>query len=100
MNAKQLQSFLVDEIQVEDLVLARAQLTALDVGYQDLGIETPEWVTDKLAQVNREVVNRNRDELERRLKAAEARRAGLATAEEKRQSLDAEIKGLKEKLGK
>lgn len=99
MNAKMLQNLLADEISIDDLILAKAGLDALDAGYQDLGVETPEWVVDKATQVSQEIVNRNRAELQRRLKAAQARRAGLATPEEKRGQLDAEIAALQQKLG-
>lgn len=98
MNAKQLQNLMADEIAIEDLILAKAALGVLDAGYQELGIETPEWVTDKLILVSNEVVNRNRAELQRRLKAAQARRASLATVDEKRKALDDEIAALKQKL--
>lgn len=98
MNASQLKQFLVDDIAIEDLILARGDLAKLDAGYQELNIETPEWVTDKLALVNKEIIDRNRGELQRRLKAAKARRAGLATAEEKRAGLDAEIAALEQSL--
>jgi hypothetical protein len=99
LTAKQLQSLLTDEVQIEDLILAKSALATLDGGYQELGLDTPEWVSDKLTVVSQEIVNRNRAELQRRLKGAEARRAGLATAEEKRGRLDAEIAALKQKLG-
>lgn len=42
--------------------------------------------------------NRNRAELQRMLRTAKARRAGLTTMEEKRGALDAEIAALEQKL--
>lgn len=98
MNAKQLQNLFIDEIAIEDLILAKGQLASLDAGFQDLGVATPEWVSDKLTQVSAEIVNRNRAELQRQLKSAKARRAALATVDEKRASLDAEIAALEQKL--
>lgn len=98
MNSNQLRQFLVDGVSIEDLVLAKADLKTLDAGYQELGIDTPEWITDKLAVVSSEIINRNRAELMRRLKAAKARRVGLASVEEKRKGLDDEIEALEKQL--
>jgi hypothetical protein len=99
MNVQQLQRLLVDDVTLDDLVLAKGLLTVLDQGYQESGVETPEWVIDKLNVVAKEITNKNRVELQRKLRAAQARRATLATPEEKRNVLDSEIKVLQEKLG-
>jgi hypothetical protein len=99
MNAQQLLSLLVDDISIEDLILAKGDLKVLDAGFQELGIDTPEWVTDKLSLVSAEVVSRNKAELMRRLKAARARRMALATPDEKRSKLEQEIAALEQKLG-
>lgn len=98
MTAGKLQQLLTDSVSIDNLILAKAALTNLAAGYQELGVETPEWVVDKFNQVSRELVERNRAELERRLRSAKARRAGLATAEEKRKGLDDEIAQLEAKL--
>lgn len=83
---------------VEELLLAKAQLRTIDDGYQELKLETPEWVTDKLTEVDHEVTMRVRGELMRRLRAAKARRSALRTADEKRVDLDAEIRELEGKI--
>ena len=90
----------VEEIgTVEELILAQSQLRAIDQGYQDLKLTTPEWIIDKLTQTTREIDSRVQGELMRRLRAAEARRSALRTADEKRKDADAEIQELKERLG-
>lgn len=99
MDARYLQKILVDDITIEDLILAEEALKTLDAGFQNLGVSTPEWVTDKLGLVSSEMVQRNRAELQKRLKAAKARRAALATADEKRAKLDAEITALEQQVG-
>jgi hypothetical protein len=99
MSAKQLQSLLIDDVTVDDLILARANLTSLSQGYQEIGVDTPEWVSDKLILVTEEITKRNRTELQRQLKQAKTRRSALATADEKRQALDAMISELEKKLG-
>ena len=89
----------VDGAEVEDLYLARGVLKMVDQGFQDDGIETPEHIVDKLNAINAEITNRNRAELQRRLKAAKARREGFRTREEKASKLDEEITDLEKKLG-
>lgn len=84
---------------VEELIVGKAQLETVDSGYQSLGIETPEWVIDKLGETDREINSRVRGELQRRLRAAKARRAALRTREEQRSGLDSEIAELEKKLG-
>lgn len=83
---------------VEVLMLAKSQLKVIDEGYQELGLATPEWVSDKALEVEREITSRVKAELQLRLKRSRARRAALATADEKRQSLDAEIVELEKRL--
>jgi hypothetical protein len=94
------QAQVVESFQVEELMLAREQFKLIDSGYQELKLPTPEWIMDKLGEINREITLRVRADLERQLKNAKARRAALATADEKRQLLDAQITALEETLKK
>jgi hypothetical protein len=90
----------VEEIgTVEELILGQNQLRVIDQGYQDLKLSTPEWVIDKLTQTTKEIDNRVQGELQRRLRAAKARRSALRTADEKRKDADAEIEELEARLG-
>ncbi len=89
----------VENVQtVEELMLAQQQLKTIDAGYQELGIETPEWVVDKMTEVGHEITMRGKGELARKLRAAKARRSALRTADEKRKDLDGEIEELEQKL--
>jgi hypothetical protein len=89
----------VETASVEDLYLARGILRMIDSGFTEDGIEPPEAIIDQLSNVNSEITNRNRAELNRRLKAAKARRSTLLTREEKSKMLDDEIAQLEQKLG-
>lgn len=94
-----MQGTVAEEIStVEELILAQNQLKVIDQGYQDLKLDTPEWVMDKMTEVGHEINSRVRNELARRLRTAKARRSALRTADEKRASLDAEISELEQKL--
>lgn len=87
-----------DSADVTDLYLTRAVLKMIDGEYQADSMETPETIVDKLNAVNAEITNRNRAELQRRLKAARARREGFRTREERATKLDEEISDLEKKL--
>ena len=83
---------------VEILLLAKNQLKVIDNGYEELGLETPEWISEKQLEVTQEITFRVKAELQRRLKTSRARRAALATTDEKRERLDQEITELEKKL--
>ena len=93
------QTFDTEIVELEDLFVAQSQLKVIDQGYQETTMETPEWVLDKMEAVNVEINHRVASQLKARLRAAQARRSALRTADEKRGDLDAEIEDLKKRLG-
>jgi hypothetical protein len=99
MKVKELKNLLIDNVEIGDLILAKADLKALDSGFQEAGVETEEWVTDQLSLVTEEIVRRNKTELLKRLKMARSRRSAISSVDEKRQKLDIEIEELQKKLG-
>jgi hypothetical protein len=80
------------------LFLAQAQLQTIDAGYQDRGLQTPEWVMDKMQAVSREIDTRLKGELMRQLRASEARLAALRTRSEIRRDEQARVDALRERL--
>lgn|SRR5574343_412782 len=98
MRAKQLQNILTDNLTVEDLILAKSDLSIIDSGFQTMNMESPEWVTNKLSDVSGEITNRVRADLQKQLRAAKARREALATPDEKRKALEARIEALEKQL--
>ena len=94
-----IQESTADSLSVEELILAQAQLKTIDAAYQEMKLDTPEWVIDKLSEVGLEITVRVRSELQRRLKTAKSRRSALRTADERRKELDAEIAELESKVG-
>jgi len=87
-----------EEASMEDLFMVRNQLGVIDAGYQDTKLPTPEWVIDKLTDIDREVTNRARAELTRQLKAALARDAALKPKGELRKDIQTEIAELQKRL--
>ena len=93
-----LKAIVIDTTDVENLMIVKNYLMVIDKEYQNLSLDTPEWVTDKLGEVSREIDSRVKAELTLMLKQAKSRRAALKTADEKRNDLDAQIKTLEGKL--
>lgn len=99
MNARELMNILTDEVNMDDLVLAQSNLKTLDAGYDSSGIETPEWVIDKLTAVSSEINSRNRAELQRQLRTLRAQQMADMTMSERRKTREDKIKELEGKLG-
>lgn len=88
-----------DVATVEDLFIAQKDLTTMDEGFQKLGLDTPEWISEKLLTVTNEITSRVRAELLRQLKTDKARYASMAPKEEVRTQLKSNIAELEKKLG-
>lgn len=67
--------------------------------YKALEITPPDWITRRLAALEREIQRRNEDNLRAQLQEVRNQRAVLATPEEKRNRLDERARELKKKLG-
>ena len=98
MNARQLQAFLIDENMMEDLILAKAALSVIANGCQEEGMEIPEWVVDKLTMVSSEITNRNRADLQKRLRMLKAQAMADLTPGDRRRKREQAIAELEKKL--
>ncbi|MFA5584297.1 MAG: hypothetical protein WDA09_08790 [Bacteriovoracaceae bacterium] len=88
----------LESLNLDSLILGKAELKTLNAGYEELKMDSPDWVLIQLSAIDAEINRRTRDELMRRLKAAEARQAALRTRKEMRESVDAEINELRKRL--
>lgn len=93
-----IKAIVAEDTQLEDLMIVKSNLMTIDAGYTDLKLESPDWVTDKLDEVVREIHGRVRAELTRRLKAAKSRHSALKSRDERRKDTEAEIAELEAKL--
>uniref|UniRef100_A0A6M3Y5V9 Uncharacterized protein n=2 Tax=viral metagenome TaxID=1070528 RepID=A0A6M3Y5V9_9ZZZZ len=84
---------------MEDLILAKAGLGTIANSCQEEGMDTPEWVVDKLTLVSAEITNRNRADLQKRLRMLRAQEMADATPSERRRKRAQEIAELEKKLG-
>ena len=81
----------IDNVPVEDLMLVLSDLKSIDKEFQEINVQTPEAVIDKIVEMKNEIKSRNRAELLRRLKEAKARESALETQSEKRKKAKEEI---------
>ena len=88
----------IEETNLESLMILKNQLKIVDDGYQELNIDTPEWVLDKLLAATSEINTRTRAELQRQLRAEEARVAALTPRDERLKDAKARVEALKAKL--
>lgn len=93
------ESFNPEEATLEELFLARDQLRIYDAGYQEIKMETPTWILDKMSSVSKDINHRAEATLTVALRKAEARRSALRTRDEQRSDADAEIAELRKRLG-
>lgn len=84
------------EYLVELSAFARAYRTECDL----MGEEVPAWVDEQTRILRREIHSRQQDAVSARLAKAKARLASLATPEEKRAALKAEIDELEAREAK
>jgi predicted transcriptional regulator len=93
-----LKNFDAKRADLAELVELSAYGRALLAEFETLSVEAPEWATENLAAVRRELKSRNQDRLAAKLKAAKARLETLKTVDEKRTGVQAEIAALEAQL--
>jgi hypothetical protein len=96
MNVEALKNFKVKNNDVETLVGVRANLKLLATNFTDpdIQLELPEWIGEKIEEIDAEIKTLSKEQKKAKLKMLTSRRAALSTPDEKRQKLDAEIEAL------
>lgn len=80
-----------DRLDLEELVTFSNLARTLRIEYEALGVEVPEWLDNRTRELRREVKTRQADAIEKRIREAKSRLSALATPDEKRAALKAEI---------
>lgn len=91
-------TFVVDRMNVDELVELSAFGHGLRNEYERLGLEVPESVGVQLNSIKRAIDTLNADRNEAELRSAKAQLATLSTAEEKREALRKKIATLEKKV--
>jgi hypothetical protein len=90
-----IKNFNADAVNLDDAVATLAVGKAIIAEWSAQGIPAPDWLSEKVGEIGREVKARHRDFLERALREAMARKAALKTREQKAADADGEIERLK-----
>lgn len=94
---EKLRRFECDRLSLDELIELSAYGKLLAAEYTVNDIDKPEWLETRTRELRREIVSRNQDAIESKLRELKARREALTPNEEKRQRLDAEIAALEQK---
>lgn len=96
----QLRQLNLQRAETDELVAILAFGRQMASTFGSFSIPAPEWLTDNITALEREVRSRHQDMLENRLREIRSRREALRTAEEKRAAIDREEAELLAALGK
>jgi rRNA-processing protein FCF1 len=98
-NIDKLKTVVVDNYDLETLVSFRADLKSLSSNFDDLNLVVPEWVVDKLSEIEAAINRMTRAEKIAQLKKLEAQATALMSRDERKASVLAQIEDLKKSLG-
>jgi hypothetical protein len=93
----------IDGIDLDEAISLVAFGKVLSAEYAEFEMETPEWLTEALTSLKREIGVRRLDAIEREIKDADSRLEALKSADEKRTDLRAKkdrLEALKAKIVK
>jgi hypothetical protein len=83
-----------DRIDLEQAVALSCFGRQVQAEFTTLNIEEPEWIGTRLRELRREIRTRQQDAIDKRLREAKLRLSSLASPDEKRAKLQAEIEKL------
>ncbi len=96
---KELRGLDVERTDLDEMVALSTFGRAMNAEYDRLAIPIPEWLEDRLTELDRETRLRRTDALEKKLKELKARKETLKTAEQKRTDVDSEMLKIEKALG-
>ena len=91
-----LKSYSPQRLDTEELIELAGFGRLLEAEFTLLSVDIPDWVSNQLKAIRREIKMRNADAIANKLRAAKARLSTLATVDEKRAAVAAEIAQLEE----
>jgi hypothetical protein len=95
---EELRRFSVEGAQMDQMIANSALLKTFITEYTVQGIPVPEWMTNSVSELNREIAARKRDSLMKRVKELKAQQTTLLSAEEKRSLVAAELAAIEGQL--
>jgi len=92
----QFKNFNADAAELDELVHLASFGRQFRAEHEALNVPVPEYVDDNLRAIRKEIDSRLADRRATRVRELKAQRAGLATAQEKRDAIDKELAALGE----
>lgn len=99
INAIKTQLLNLERLDLDEMVGLASQGRTLEAEYAHLNTEAPDWLTDGLKALRRDIREKLADTKQRRLLEARAKLSNLASPEERRAKLAQEIADLERDLG-
>lgn len=91
-----LRNFDANRASIVDMVSLRAYARTVVSEFENFSIEVPEWITNQVKALDRQIVAKRADSLEARKREVTARLENLKTPSEKKAELTRELKKLTE----
>lgn len=98
MQLHDLKNFDAQRMDIDQLVALAAFGRSVRTEYEQLNLEEPTWLDDRLKSLRREIAVRNTDRIEAMLKEKKTRLDALKTPNERKTELKKQIKELEEQL--
>jgi hypothetical protein len=95
---EQLKRLAVDVVPLEELVASEVFASGLKARYEELEIETPAWIKDKLRQIRRSIEAKLDETRALRARELEKQLEGLKTPTERRAEIEKQLKALRPHL--
>lgn len=95
----ELKNFAVQRCGIEELVELSSFGRTLVTEFEALGVEVPEWITENLASIRREIKTKNAERLAAKVKSIRTRLEALATPDERKAKLQQELDQLEKLAG-
>ncbi len=98
-NLSKLRALDTDRASLDDLVELHAIGRAATLSYQHYSLSTPQWLTDAMERLDKDLQARRKDALLARRRELQNQRDQLRTREERRANIDDELAALERTLG-
>jgi len=90
----ELKNFKVKNNTIEDLVAVRGDLKTLAANFNDMSLEVPEWLSEKITETELEIKSLTKAEKQAMLKKLKSQSSALMSRDEKRKAIEDQIAAL------
>ena len=88
----------LEAMDMDDMVALYSAAKRLREGYEEYKLQVPDFLTDSMALLDRDIKSRRRDYLIRQMKVLEAKKQRLMSREEQKNEVDNRVEEIKKML--